>query len=202
MNKLNKIIKKLTKTYKNIIYAFYISGFSDPIFKFYYSIYNFFKKCKTIIEFLPIIWGHQDWDYSYIFKFNVYLHKRLYRGIYEDGHHIVKKSDKKALKAIIELYDRLSNDNNIQEDKRMRYFNQKWFKTDETELEFKEVVDKQTGRIYSTLYSAAFDSLSAEDKIKYNKERKEFYKIDEKLEKQNLELLYKLITKKHKVFWD
>ena len=140
--------------------------------EFYYNI-------KRIIEFIPYVWRHRDWDYSYILKFNAMLHKRLYKGIYTNGHHIYTEKQSRRLKAIINLYERLDADS--------------YYDYDAMEKKYGPYVFTETG---------FGRSKPIQDMDVYKKDLKRYRDEETTRRNQDLSLLFYLINKYHTTFWD
>jgi hypothetical protein len=68
------------------------------------------RKIKQVIQFLPHVWRHEDWDYGYIVSFNIFLLERLRTSVFDKGHHVVAKHDKRKLTTVIELLRRYDDD--------------------------------------------------------------------------------------------
>lgn len=86
-----------------------------------YIIKNFFKKIKQLIDFAPIVWKHEDWDYTYILTFNIFLLERLRSSVFEKGLHLPAKHDERKLKTVIELLKRISDDEKYYEELSLLY---------------------------------------------------------------------------------
>jgi hypothetical protein len=164
-----------------------------------HRLLNFFRNLKKVIEFLPIVWKHQDWDYGYIFTFNYELHKRLYKALYIDGVHLPNKNHKRALQTIQELYNRLSKEeySNLVDEELTRLYG-------DEEYYFKPVLgsENKTWGPYTTLESTREDRLTLDQRKQYHKKMRDLYKHAEYLKKQDKELLSKLLIKYSDHFWD
>lgn len=209
MGKLGRsIIKGLeeiagtTKLHKNkslwyrITTVFYTSRLLDPVFDKYYSLVGFIKNVKRVIEFIPYVWKHRDWDYSFILQFNHMLHKRLYKAIYVEGHHLYTPKQARRLQAVIELYKRLYEDRYSESIEMLateRFGPENYY--------FKPVTEVN-GRTYISLGSTREDRLDKETIKKYIIFRKSQLKLARKLRKQDLLLLRDLITKYEDTWWD
>lgn len=147
-----------------------------------------------LYEFIPIIWKHRDWDYSYILDFNAYLHQRLYKGLYVNGHHEFTKYDTRKLKTVIELYKRLGDEENYD-----------LFATDTIDRIYGPPEYGRTEfdlKHFLTVHNVRYERLTPEQKVIYNRLNKHFYKQAEKKMQDDMKLLHKLIQKKHRKWWD
>jgi len=175
----------------------YLSDRLDWAFNVYYSIIKFFKNIIKVIKFIPVVWKFENWDYNYILEFNYKLHKELYKGLYEQGHHQPSPRHKRALKTIIELYRRLYNENyNAGVEKELT----RLYGSDDFYFETIPGAVKKT--LGLKMKSKREDRLSPKELNLYRKKVNELYKHAEYLQKQDAELLGKLIAKYHRHFWD
>lgn len=198
---VKKGLKELSGKSKSIVETIYFSDLYDTVTEPYNKVRRVFKKCKKLVEFIPEVWKHEDWDYGYIFRFNEYLHKRLYKGIYIEGHHVERKQDKVALKVIIELYKRLQDDSNMIEGHKV-YFDKKWGRDVESPFTFKKVLDPASGKVYTTLHDPVTDRLTPEELAQYRKEQKALYKFEDEHYNRHVAMLNRYIARYHKRFWD
>ncbi len=187
--------------YKAVWQAIYLSDAYDVLAEPYNKVYRLVKRCKMVLEFLPVVWQHNDWDYGYILTFNHYLHKRLYKGVYVEGHHVIRKQDKRALIAVIELYKRL-HDEEINEPHWDRFY-AKWKRRTDSDsfFSFKTKTDAN-GRTYTTLHDPVEDWATPEELKQYAKERKDLYAFDTYRTKQHMDLLLQYIKKYSAKWWD
>lgn len=198
MRAIGKLAKEFGIKRKGIIQAIYLSDWFDPIHKKYSSVIHFFHKCQRIIEFIPYVWAHRDWDYGFIDRFNLYLHKRLYTGIYEKGHHIANKKHVKGLKTIIALYERLVADDYGA--KHLDDFDKKYGRDKDPIFTTKrKMID---GRWHTVLHDPVEDRTTPKEYEQYLKQRRAIYDLQDYLEKQDRKYLLKLIAKYNKNFWD
>lgn len=173
---------------KKLLEKLYVDERLDAFFKVYYKATHILLRIKMVIEFIPIVWKHRDWDYGFITKFNLYLHKRLYKGLFVNGHLAPRPKLERHLKTIIACQEALENENDIG-DKLLEDFERKW-----GTIEY----NMGPGRFYNIRR----ESLSDDLKIKYDKELRIVYKKQDKLRKDYKDLMYKLMNKYHDHFWD
>jgi hypothetical protein len=145
------------------------------------------------------VWEHRTWDYGFVTKFQIKLYEDLYKGIYEDGHHVFTKGQARKLKTVIELLKRLDADDYSKGS--YKYLDQKY---GEDDIYFKKIpgTEKRPGGPYSTMGSRREDRLTETQKEQYLKERKRLWKLEEYQETQDLKLLHKIIEKQYKKWWD
>lgn len=67
------------------------------------------KKIKRVLDFLPIIWRGNDWDYYYTIELFQFQIKRLERSIRNGSHENASHYADRA-KLAVELLDRFNND--------------------------------------------------------------------------------------------
>ena len=184
---------------KRIWSTLYLSDTLDPIFQVYYSIRSFFSNVKRLIEYSPIVWNHRNFDYGYVLQFQIKLYENLYNGCYVKGHHVFKKKEALKLRTVINLMKRLHADE--YDNQYFNYFDEKYGKTN---IYFKKIEgsEDKPGGPWSTMHSTREDKMNDKQKALYISERKRFWKLEEILRKQDLELLGKYITKYSKLWWD
>lgn len=179
--------------------ALYTSDLLDPLFQVYYSISAFISNIRRVIEFAPLAWNHRDWDYGFVLRFNVELHKRLYRGIFDKGHHVYTPKDTRRLKTVIALYERLEKDEyeDYIYDEAERLFGP-------NDIYFSKIegTENKPGGPYSRMRSTREDRMSVEEQANYWKYKKAQYAHAEAMRKQDYELLGKMITRYSRKWWD
>lgn len=193
------IKRKKLPWYKAAWEAFYLSDLFDVLSKPYYTVNSFYNKCRTVIEFLPIVWEHKDWDYGYIFKLNVYLHQRLYKGLYVKGLGRGTKQAKRGLIAVTELYKRLHEEDVARA--HWDAFYKKWNREGDDFFIFKTKTDAN-GRKSTYLVDPVEEWATPDQIVQYQKERKALYKFEKEHQKRHVELLNKLIAKNYQGWWD
>ena len=75
------------------------------------SIQRFFFNIKRIIEWIPILYNNFDWDYYYLLKIISFKLKLMEKHFREDGCTTSAKENAKEMKALIEICNRLIEDN-------------------------------------------------------------------------------------------
>lgn len=189
---MNLYKKKLDDLERKIRYL----ELKRTIFKPYYFLRNLYYQIQTVIEFLPHIWSHRDWDYAYILQFNYMLHKRLYKAVYEEGYGVSTRQERNRLKVVIELYKRLHDENY---DDLVDYECTRRFGPND--IYFTKMEDAH-GRRFTTLGSTREDRMTESEKASYFKFKKAMYEKAQKLRQDDFELLGKYITKYSKKWWN
>lgn len=184
---------------ERISMVLYTCDLLDPVFNTYYSIRGFIKNCIRVIDYIPIVWRHRDWDYGFVLKFNKKLHEDLYKGIYEKGHHVFTKKDARRLKTVIALYDRLREDDY---DEFVYAQMEKKYGVNDFYFTKVEGSENKPGGPYSTMRSTLEDRQTPEQRKKYWEEKKALYKHCEQLRVNDFELLGKYLAKYSKKWWD
>lgn len=184
--------------YKAAWEAFYFSKIYDIITEPYNIVRRFVNKCKKVIQFLPVVWRHEDWDSAYTLEFMHFLFKRMYDAVYVNGHHVEHPNDKRRLKVATELLKRMSNASEY-DDAHYKHLEQKFGQID---YGFEEVVDNNNGRKYTTLVDKRERKLSDSDRKLYNKMKSEIHKIEDHRFAQDMELFCKIFRKNCRKWWD
>lgn len=165
----------------------------DKPFDVYYSIRGFFQNVARVIDYLPVVWRHRNWDYNRIYTFQKKLYQDLYKGCYEQGSHVFRKSEAKKLKTVIGLLGRLEADEYCEW--QYDYFNKKY---GDNEFIFTPI----EGSTSSQLSFSRDERMTKAQKALYLKERKAVWALEELQRKQDMALLHKLVEKNHRKWWD
>ena len=75
------------------------------------SIKRFFFNIKRIIEWIPILYNNFDWDYYYLLKIISFKLKLMEKHFREDGVTMSAEKHANEMKSMIEICDRLIEDN-------------------------------------------------------------------------------------------
>lgn len=177
----------------------YTCDLLDPVFDVYYSIMTFIHNCQRVIEFIPLIWQHRNWDHGFVLKFNIKLYEDLYKGCFVEGHHVVNPKEARRLRVVIGLLKRIAEEEYVpwQYD----YLENKY---GPDKCYFKRIpgTENKPGGPYSRFGSRREDRLTDKQKIQYNKDRKRLWALEEYQMKQDLEMLGKYIAKYSRRWWD
>jgi hypothetical protein len=187
------LLKRLEK-------VFYLSDLADPILNPYYSVRRFFRRIKRIIEWLPVLWRTEDWDSSFTLDIWAYSLKRLKRGVLDEGHHVVTKTKVRNMQTAIGLLERL-RDKHTYADKHLEAFNKKW---GEPNYYFKEVkgTKGKPGGPYYSMENSVTEGLTPKQLKRYNKEFSEVFKLEDYHYNQDIDLLFKILKKHMRAWWD
>lgn len=179
--------------YKRLYSTLYHMDIFDGLFNVYYAIRNFCRNVARLIEYAPLVWRHRNWDYTKVFTFQKKLYQDLYKGCYEEGNHVFKKHEARKLKVVIGLLGRLEADEYCVW--QYRYLENKYGKN---EFIFTPI----EGSTSSRLTFSRDERMTKEQKALYVKERKAIWELEALQEKQDMQLLHKLIEKNYKRWWD
>lgn len=179
--------------FKRVRMTLYTMDMFDKVFDGYYAIRAFFRNVARLIEYAPFVWRHRNWDYGMVFTFQKKLYQDLYKGCYEQGNHVFRKSEARKLKTVIGLLGRLEADEYC--DWQYDYLEKKY---GDNEFIFTPIPDG-TG---STLTFSRDLRLSKEQKAIYSKERQNIWALEEIQRKQDLALFHKIVEKNHRKWWD
>jgi len=163
------------------------------------KIKTFFRSIKYGIENLiiwaPVIWKDRDWDHWYLYKmlkFKLIRMENLHR---KYGHSVNSIKTADQIKICAKLLERLIEDE--YDEHVFKNHNEKW---GETHFHWDECKNKKG---YSSL------RITRRDNVNTNKEeeqeRKEFNRLckhEDKLRKQDIDYLFKLMNKHIQGWWD
>lgn len=183
--------------YKAAWEAFYFSKVYDILTEPYNKVRRFVNKCRKVIQFLPQVWQHEDWDSAYTLDFMYFLFKRMYKAVYVEGHHVEHPNDKRRLLIATELLKRMSNAGEY-DTAHYAYLEKKF---GETDFVFEPVTDS-SGRTYTTMVDNRARQLSDSDRAMYNKMKSEVHKIEDHRYAQDMELFCKIFKKNCRKWWD
>ena len=148
---------------------------------------------KNLIKWFPIIWTDRWWDHSFIFKmlhFKLNDMEKLYR-----ARSIHKYSDETAdqMKMCVRLLDRIIKDDYITN--ALQFHEKKY-----GEIDFKFTPIEGTD--CSSLDLVHKKELTEAEAKMANKLRNNLYKHSDNMETQDVEMLFKLMTKYIRMWWD
>ena len=161
-------------------------------------ITNFFRSIKYGIENLiiwaPIIWKDRDWDHWYLykmFKFKLIQMEKLHR---KYGMSVNSENTADQMKICINLLERLINDE--YGESIFKHHNKKWGRP---HFNWEYCKDRKG---CSELHITHRHVNSEEDKKQERKEFRRLIKHEEILKRQDIEYLFKLMTKHIQGWWD
>jgi len=161
-------------------------------------ITNFFRSIKygieNLIRWAPTIWKDRDWDHWYLYKmlqFKLIQMEKLHR---KYGHAVSSEDKANEMKVCIKLLERLINDEygeNV-----FKHHHKKW---GEPHFDWEDCKDREG---YSELHITHKHVNSEEDKKQERKEFSRLSKHEELLKRQDIEYLFKMMTKQIQGWWD
>jgi hypothetical protein len=147
----------------------------------------------NLFRWLPVIWKDRNWDHVFIYKI---LRKKLdlqEKHIRKYGHHVDNEKDADKIRVCVLLLDRLLKDEYY--DNVYRNFHKKWghgeFRTEKVEG--------------SDLYELHIDYESAKTKAdieQCNKEHRMLLNKENELRTQDINYLFKMMSKHIQSWWD
>lgn len=201
VNSFNLPSAKKKPLLKRIWDVIYLSDFADPFHKAYINFYVVpLERIKRIYAYSKVVWGTGEFDYGW--HLNLWIHslKRL-RHIMVNGSSVLPKSKLRKMNTAIALLERMHDPWESYHEPAAMAFDKKWG-VKETGLDFRRVTDPVTGRVYSTLGDSRRDRLNPEEQIRYDKDKKELYGIEDKMFKQDMALFCKIFSKHLQSWWD
>ncbi len=157
----------------------------------------FFRDIKTgiknLIIWLPIIWSDRQWDFWFIYEI---LHKKLSlmeHFIRKYGYHVRSEQDADNIKKCVLLLKRLKDD-----DYHENAFKQHKEKWGELKFNFRKS-DKAN---LSKLHIVQDNVETEKDKIQERKDFKAACEREDFLKQQDLDLLFNLMNKHIRTWWD
>ena len=151
-----------------------------------------FDSIKNVIRWFPIIWNDRDWDYYFLY---IILHTKLShmeKYIRKHGHHIGCERDADNIKVAVSLLDRLIKDDHL--DNAMKQHREKWGR-----MKFNFIDIDGNGSRLETTYGKA---KTEEDRKKAEKEFRRCAKHSEYMLERDLDLLFKVMRKHIRHWWD
>ena len=186
---------------ERIWHTIYLSDFADPFHKAYINFYVVpLERIKRIYAYAKVVWDTGEFDYAWHLRLWTASLKRL-RHIMINGSSVLPKSKLRKLNTAIALLERMESPWENYHEPAAAAFDKKWGVAPDG-LDFRRVTDPVTGRVYSTLGDSRRDRLSPEEQIRYDKDKKELYGIEDKMFKQDMALFTKILSKHLTSWWD
>lgn len=154
---------------------------------------NIIVSIKNLIVWFPLIWRDRQWDYIFIYRI---LHKKLSlmeKFIRKDGIHVRNIQDADKMKTCILLLERLMND--IYHDQAFKKHYEKW---GDPLMRF---IDCEHEDCHEIIFDYKNVKTEKDEKQK-TKEFRRCIKHEEYLMKQDSELLFKMLHKHIRTWWD
>lgn len=103
-------MKKDITVFKKEIFNSY-SYVYYPLSRFYHKyFYAFFRRCKTVIKYLHILWQDGDWDGHYLLVLMKFKIGEMAKGMKKHGRHVGYEKKVKEMEIACHLIDRLLED--------------------------------------------------------------------------------------------
>jgi hypothetical protein len=178
--------KKKQSFLAKIFWTVYLSDMFDHIHKPISSIRGFITNCKRVLEYLPYVWAHRNWDHAYVYKLQKKLYEDLYKGCYVNGNHQYTKTQARRVKAVIGVLGRLGAD---------EYCEWQYDYLDKTYGEFSDFIDFSDFKRAKCRNNPALE-------LAHRKDIDRIRELQKYLRKQDLELLHKYLIKYGESWWD
>lgn len=155
------------------------------------SIRGFLKNLKRAWDFAVIGWSNYDFDYGYLFKLMHFKLKRMENAIL-NGHAEPDKKTNQSIRICIKLLNKLAF-------KDYQHFTELHYtKWGQPEFIFSET----DSRLLSQFEIKHKNIITEQDKEQERQEFLEAYKKDEEQERRDVRLLFSIMEKYHKRWWD
>jgi hypothetical protein len=159
------------------------------------SFYSAIKNgILNLISWFPIIWQDRHYDSYYIFQVLRHKLKLTEEHIREHDNHLGAHKDADKIKRCIFLLNRIIEDNYFEH--AMKCHDKKWGKCTMTH----KPIEDQPG--YSELIITYEHVKTEKDEKEQKKHIKRCFRHEAYLEKQDVEYLFKLMSKHIKYWWD
>jgi hypothetical protein len=165
----------------------------SPLFNFIdYIRYDIPRGIKNIFIWAPVIWKDRQWDSYFLFKL---LHKKLalMEPVLRNGHCVDGSKRADEIKICRLLAKRIADDN--YHDNVFLHHERKW---GELDMRFVPTEDKNYSRVEIERENAKTDK----EKEQERKESNYLYKRVEQMKKQDLDYMFKLMSRKSLGWWD
>ena len=170
------------------------------------KIKDFFRNIRlgipNLIKWAPVIWKDRDWDQYFLYIILQFKLKQMEQLQRKYGISVNSNDYADQMRTCILLLERIIKDDYLHNV--LKPHEEKW---GESRLDFKETSDQTFRDIDGgeKLYEGAFSVekvTTPKEKKQENKERMRLYDHVRKLEKQDLDLLFKNIRKHIEGWWD
>jgi len=148
---------------------------------------------KNLINWIPVIWKDRWWDSHFIYPI---LHKKLSimeHNIRYDGHHLYREKDADQIKVCLLLLKRIMDDE----------YGESAFKRHDEKWGDSEMIFIPTENPEYSAMKIDYENVITDKDIK--EERKDFklaIQQEEILRKQDIDLLFKLMARHIRSWWD
>lgn len=163
--------------------------------KLFSVLHIWFYKIVKILQWIPVLWEDEDWDYSYILKILEYKLSRVQKILKEDSFHLDKKTGKisgpilaKEVQEARNCIKRILEDDYCK--KEQKQHNKKYGK-----LKIKFIKEKNIdGTIGNKIVFLPDSTPARESRIR-------IYKLADKRYKEDVKKLYKILEEKSFDWW-
>ena len=148
---------------------------------------------ENLIVWFPIIWSDRNWDQVYLYIILQHKLDQMQKYFRKYGHHVGAERDARKMEICSMVLERLITD--VYHDQAFKKYDEKWgeahFSTFETD-------DPNLSRLVITHENVHTE----EDKIKETADFKRAWEHHDYLNKQDLDLLFKILRKQIESWWD
>jgi len=162
------------------------------------KIKDFFRNIKlgipNLIKWTPVIWKDRDWDQHFLYVILQFKLKQMEQLQRKYGISTNSKDYADQMKVCILLLERIIKSDYLMNT--LKPHEEKW---GESKLDFDRIPDKPG---LNTAVFTVEKAITPEQIKQENKERMKLYKHVDNLEKQDLDMLFKLMRKNIEGWWD
>lgn len=156
-----------------------------------HSVKRFFRSLKRSYDFAKIGWSNPDWDYGYLLQLMLFKLERMQHAL-DNGHAEHEKSTTQSLRICIKLLTKICYKDYSHF---MNIYSDKWGPT-----QYEYADSEEVG--FKVVKSSRKNVKSEEDKVQANKDLFEAFQKDCKQEERDSRLLFAIMAKYHKTWWD
>lgn len=144
---------------------------------------KFVDGIRNVIRWIPLIYRDRDWDYVYLMEIIKFKLENMEECFRKYGCTVDSKRKAKEMRICIKLLGRIAEDDYCEKEYDDHY--EKWGRP-----EFKDHTIKCSKII------------TKDDELQSRKESNRLYEKEEKLKKQDMDLLFKIMRRKILGWWD
>jgi len=168
------------------------------------SIKNFFwrnthwlRQIKRIVDYIPILWNDEDWDYEFIFELLKYKLQRTRNEIFDGcGDEKEWKNPRIAeIDEVIKIIDKILNNDFVEEEHCLHEKKYGIIKMESGEK------DEKTGLVRCNMYYELSKD-NAELQKEASDEARKIYALEEERTQKALDDLFNLLSKNIRKWWD
>lgn len=166
-------------------------------FDFVYPVYNLWRQTKVICSYIPVLWNDRDWDWVFVLLLLQHKLKRM-ESKFRNGCHVGCEKTADKMKQCIELIERIVNNDYGQEAK--AEFKKKWGELrDNSVLCQDDEFEGQKVYEWDLQYE---NEKTPEDSKQCYKESLEIYKLEAQQANRDMKLLFYILRRNLKRWWD